>query len=118
MAHGGKREGAGRKEGVPNKATAEVRKLAQAHGPKAIKELARLATEAESEQARVSAIKEILDRAYGKVAQPLTGKDDGPIQIEDVNPRDKLRQLLASSAPQNDNATDQSSPTPRKSAEG
>lgn len=82
MAHGGKREGAGRKPGVPNKAAGEVRELAQRHGPDAIKALAKLAGlgkdqtgRAESEAARVAAIKELLDRAYGKSAQPVGGGD-------------------------------------------
>jgi hypothetical protein len=49
----GERRG-GRKAGVPNKATAEIRALARGHGPDAIRELARLAKEARSEQARIS----------------------------------------------------------------
>jgi hypothetical protein len=61
----GERRG-GRKPGVPNKATAEVRLLAREHGPAAIKELARLTTEAQSEQARISACNALLDRAYGR----------------------------------------------------
>jgi hypothetical protein len=36
------------------------------YGPDAIAELARLATQAESEAARVAAIKELLDRGYGR----------------------------------------------------
>jgi hypothetical protein len=58
--------GKGRKPGVPNKATADVKAIARQYGPAAIGELARLATKAESETAGVAAIKEILDRAYGK----------------------------------------------------
>lgn len=64
----------GRQKGTPNKATAEVKELARAHAPAAIAELARLVTEGESEAARVAAIKEILDRAYGKATQPV-GQD-------------------------------------------
>jgi hypothetical protein len=59
----------GRKKGTPNKATREVKDLAQQYAPDALKELARLAREAENESARVSAIKELLDRAYGKAPQ-------------------------------------------------
>lgn len=59
----------GRKRGTPNKATAEVRDLAREYAPAALKELARLMKNAESEAARVSAIKEILDRGYGKAIQ-------------------------------------------------
>ena len=56
----------GRKLGVPNKATAEIRALAREHGPDVIKELAHLAKEAQSEQARISACNALLDRAYGR----------------------------------------------------
>jgi hypothetical protein len=68
----------GRKPGVPNKVTAEVRDLARVHGPAVLEELARLALESESDQARVAAAKEILDRAYGKCAQPISGDGGGP----------------------------------------
>src|SRR5262249_45289288 len=64
MAKGSKT--GGRKAGVPNKATAEIRLLARDHGPEAIAELARLAKEAQSEQARISACNALLDRAYGR----------------------------------------------------
>lgn len=38
--------------------------------------------EAESEASRVAAIKEILDRGYGKAPQPMTGEDgEGPMQL-------------------------------------
>jgi hypothetical protein len=43
-----------------------LRTLAREHGPAAIEELARLANEAQSEQARISACNSLLDRAYGK----------------------------------------------------
>ena len=56
----------GRKKGTPNKATVEVRSIAQDYGPDALKELHRLSQEAESEAARVSACNAILERAYGK----------------------------------------------------
>jgi hypothetical protein len=66
----------GRKAGTPNKATAEVKALALKHTPAAIKELARLAANADSEPARVAAIKELLDRAVGKASQPIGQADD------------------------------------------
>jgi hypothetical protein len=56
----------GRKAGVPNRGTAEVRLLAREHGPEAIAELARIAKEAQSDQARISACNALLDRAYGR----------------------------------------------------
>lgn len=73
----------GRAKGTPNKATADIRALAQVHAKSAMTELARLATSAESEAARVAAIKELFDRGFGKSKQPLTGgdEDDSPIKM-------------------------------------
>lgn len=94
----GERRG-GRRAGVPNKATAEIKAIARDYAPKAMKELARLATTAKSEQARVSAIKEILDRAYGKATQPLAGdRDAEPVQIE-ATPSDLAMALLSKLLP-------------------
>lgn len=85
MARGsapGERRG-GRQVGTPNKATADVKALAGQYAEAAFQELARLATKAESEAARVAAIKELLDRAYGKPKQSteVTGLDQGPVAI-------------------------------------
>ena len=69
----GERRG-GRKPGSVNKVTKDIRALAQVHTDAAITELARLAKHAESEAARVAAIKELLDRGHGKSAQAITGE--------------------------------------------
>jgi hypothetical protein len=69
----GRRPGSGRKKGTPNKVTAEINELAQKYGPEAIAELARLATNAESEAARVAACRELLDRGNGRAVQPIQG---------------------------------------------
>ena len=58
-----------------NKNTAAVRELASEHGPTAIRELARLAKEAQSESARVQACSLIIERAYGRAVPSR------PIQI-------------------------------------
>lgn len=72
----------GRKAGQVNEATKAVRMLARKHSPQAFRELARLAEKAESEAVRVQAIKEILDRAYGKSVQPVDGDGEGgPIRL-------------------------------------
>ncbi|MCA0358723.1 MAG: hypothetical protein LCH78_18065 [Proteobacteria bacterium] len=63
------RKTGGRQKGTPNKATADIKALAMEHAAKAMSELARLATEAESEAARVAAIKELFDRGFGKARQ-------------------------------------------------
>ena len=73
----------GSPDGRP-KAVEEIRELARAHCPDAIAELARLAVEAKSESARIAAIRELLDRGYGKATQPLadeTRPDVGPIEF-------------------------------------
>ena len=69
MARG--RKTGGRQVGTPNKSTLDVRGLALQHGPQVILELVRLATCAVSEPARVSACREILDRAYGQTPQSI-----------------------------------------------
>jgi hypothetical protein len=58
------------------KVIAELRELARAHTPDAIKELARLAVKAKSETARIAAIRELLDRGYGKAQQIVENEDD------------------------------------------
>jgi hypothetical protein len=58
------------------KVIAELSALARAHAPDAIKELARLAIKAKSESARVAAIRELLDRGYGKAQQIVENEDD------------------------------------------
>ena len=45
---------------------ASLRELARLHAPGAVAELARLATKARSETSRIAAIRELLDRGYGK----------------------------------------------------
>lgn len=71
----------GRTKGTPNKATADIKALAMKHAPAAMEELARLATKAESEAARVAAIKELFDRGFGRPAQAVKlGEDpDNPL---------------------------------------
>lgn len=72
---------AGRPKGALNKVTRDIKVLAQKHTPDALKTLASIMLKSESDQARVSAAKELLDRAYGKSPQALTGNDDGPIRV-------------------------------------
>jgi hypothetical protein len=55
----------------------ELRDLARARAPEAIRELARLAVKARSETARIAAIRELLDRGYGKPTQYVAGEEDG-----------------------------------------
>lgn len=90
----------GRLKGTPNKSTAEIKALAQKYTPAAMQELARLATEAESESARVAAIRELFDRAYGKASQPIGGADDLPPIQQDLNVKGLSAQTLREIAAQ------------------
>lgn len=66
---------AGRPSGAVNKVTAEVRTLAQQHGPRVLNLLLKIADNEDiPPQARVAACKEILDRAYGRSPQALEHK--------------------------------------------
>ena len=49
------------------------------HGPKAIERLAALAEKAENEAVSVAAIRELLDRGYGKATQDV--KVDGSVTL-------------------------------------
>ena len=93
MAGKGEPKTGGRKKGVLNKTTQDIKALASVYGPSAITELARLATEAVNEQTRVSACKEILDRVYGKASQIIEhgGKHGTPIELSNVTDMELAR---------------------------
>lgn len=88
----GKKTG-GRAAGTPNKATGEAKDLARAYGPDAIKRAAEgaglvkdeagvIVGRYESESAQMMALNTILDRAYGKAPQALTGEGgEGPVEL-------------------------------------
>lgn len=69
MPAGGARPGAGRKPGKVSKAKRELAELAKDHAEAALRTLVQVATEGESESARVSAANAILDRGYGRPFQ-------------------------------------------------
>jgi hypothetical protein len=77
----------GRPAGIPNKASGAVKEVAQRFGLDAIQRLADLAglgapgAKAESETAQIVAIKELLDRGYGRATQPISGEDGGPVKM-------------------------------------
>ena len=62
------RKAAARKRAKPgeSKAAADIRKAAQRYGKRAIEALWQIAAGAESDSARIAALKEILDRGFGK----------------------------------------------------
>jgi hypothetical protein len=82
MARGskpGERRG-GRKKGSLNKATADIKALAQTYTSEAMERLAVVMRTSDSDAARVAAIKEIFERGHGKAPQPQTGEGGtGPI---------------------------------------
>lgn len=69
----------GRQKGTPNKTTADIKAVAQEFGPEAVKYLVEIARDGDAPPAaRVAAVKEILDRGYGKAKQPIVGDDESP----------------------------------------
>lgn len=70
-----RKPGSGRKKGSVNRTTQQMRELAQQHGPDALQVLVGIMSFGASETARIAAAREVLDRAYGKVAQPVEVAD-------------------------------------------
>ena len=67
-------------------ALTEVRELAREHTPLAIATLVRIAEKGRSEQARIAASTALLDRAWGRPTQPISGDDEMPavaVSVED-----------------------------------
>lgn len=81
----GKKTG-GRQKGTLNKATLDIKAAAQKFGAEAVELLVAIASDKDCPPAsRVAAIKEILDRGYGKAKQPIVGDDDSPpIQVRAI----------------------------------
>ena len=65
------RKGESGNPGGRPKVLGEVQELARQHAPSALVELARLALRAKSETARIAAIRELLDRGYGRSRQAV-----------------------------------------------
>ena len=65
------RKGQSGNPGGRPKVLGEVQELARQYAPKAIVELARLALKAKNETARIAAIRELLDRGYGRPRQVM-----------------------------------------------
>lgn len=77
----------GRQKGTPNKVTADIKEIAQSFGQEAITHLVEIARNGDAPPAaRVAAVKEILDRGYGKARQDveLTGANGGPLETVTV----------------------------------
>jgi hypothetical protein len=64
--------------GATSRAAAEIKALAKKHSKAAIKVLAAIMNQADGPAtARVSAAQALLDRGWGKAAQPVAGEDGG-----------------------------------------
>src|ERR1700730_11111960 len=87
------RKTGGRKAGTPNKATADIKALAQAAAPAAFAKVVRLASSAKSEQVQLKDIEIILDRAYGK--PHITAEVNTPRDVRDLSTAELLRVLAA-----------------------
>lgn len=87
---GGKRRGAGRKPGAVSPVKKALAELAKAYAPEALKTLASISKDGETESARVSAATAILDRAYGRPHQTMAVSADLALTHEQA-----LKELLS-----------------------
>lgn len=74
----------GRKKGVPNKSTAEIKELAQTYSAKALETLSAIMRNSDNDTARIAAAKELLDRGYGKVTQPMEHSGSLAVTLEQL----------------------------------
>lgn len=81
MPRGGARPGSGRKPGQTDGLRLAGQLAARPYAEKALRTLVGLLT-SPNDTVKLGAANSILDRAYGKASQPITGKDGGPLEIE------------------------------------
>lgn len=68
MAHGGKREGAGRPKGATNKHSKEIQEAAREHTDEALKTIIEIMNNEDNQASvRLNAAKLILERGYGRI---------------------------------------------------
>ena len=72
--------GAPPKNAPPKQARRDMMVQAQQHADRAIQELVRLCDQANSEPVRVAAIKELLDRAFGRLAPSVSVDEDHSLE--------------------------------------
>lgn len=85
-SRGGRRPGAGRPLGSPNKLTRPLKELAALHTEDCIAVLVELRDHAEAEQVRLAAANALLDRGHGRPRQEVDGNDDNQVSII-ISPR-------------------------------
>ena len=111
-AHKGHPKAGGRKRGVPNKATAEIKALAQEYGSEMIAELYDL-TKSKDERIKLAAIGMMLERGYGRAAQAVTMTTDvGENFIKTLEALQAFRRNggFPADAPEMDSESGESSP--------
>lgn len=82
---GGKRVGAGRPKGQPNKATADLKAFAQQHSKEAIEAIVKLMkSEDTPPQTKLAAASALLDRAHGRPAQAVMNEDGSKLFPEKI----------------------------------
>ena len=88
------RKGQSGNPGGRPKVLGDVQELARQHAPTVIVELARLALRAKSETARIAAIRELLDRGYGRPrhAMEVSVPADNPLQrlLDEIDARSRI----------------------------
>ena len=88
------RKGQSGNPGGRPKVLGDVQEMARQHAPRIIVELARLALKAKSETARIAAIRELLDRGYGKPRQAMevSVPAGNPIQLllDEIDARSRI----------------------------
>ena len=80
-SRGGRRPGAGRPLGSPNKLTRPLRELAALHSEDCIAVLVELRDHAEAEQVRLAAANSLLDRGHGRPRQELDVTENKGLQV-------------------------------------
>ena len=97
IGKGGKREGAGRKAGSPNKATAVIRELAGKHVEEAVNMLAELINDMGAPHAaRISAAKELIERGFGRPGSYATLELEIP--LSELSPKEAIATVTDSTA--------------------
>jgi hypothetical protein len=88
------RKGQSGNPGGRPKVLGDVQEMARQHAPRVIVELARLALKAKSETARIAAIRELLDRGYGRARQAMevSVPADDPIRLllDEIDARSRV----------------------------
>ena len=95
MANPGWAKGVSGNPGGRRKQDITILELCRKHSADAVKVMVSIMNDEDAPPtARLGAAQAIIDRAYGKPAQAVTGEDGGPIRIEaELSDRDVARQI-------------------------